>query len=142
MHSTDKLDDGYLGSGWILKDAIKKHGKENFIREILYICKSRKDAREKEAELVNEDFVSREDTYNLVVGGIGGGDNQWGEKNHMYGKKAHNSKRIRAIHKDGTIIETDSIESLSAIINMARGNIRNLLQKQIRGKRGWSMELY
>ena len=29
-HSTDNLNDGYLGSGTILKRAIKKYGKHNF----------------------------------------------------------------------------------------------------------------
>lgn len=30
MHSTDNLDDGYVGSGKRLWNSIKKHGKENF----------------------------------------------------------------------------------------------------------------
>lgn len=29
-HSTDNIDDGYLGSGCILQRAIKKYGKHNF----------------------------------------------------------------------------------------------------------------
>ena len=41
MHSTSNLDDGYLGSGNRLKLAVRKHGKENFIREILEYCESR-----------------------------------------------------------------------------------------------------
>ena len=42
MHSTDNLNDGYLGSGWILKQAIKKYGKENFKREVLLVLSNRK----------------------------------------------------------------------------------------------------
>ena len=34
-HSTDDLNDGYLGSGIHIKRAIKKYGKENFTKEIL-----------------------------------------------------------------------------------------------------------
>ena len=30
MHSTYKLNDGYLGSGKILRYSIRKYGKENF----------------------------------------------------------------------------------------------------------------
>lgn len=53
MHSTDNLNDGYLGSGWILKQAIKKYGKENFKREVLLVLSNRKEAREVEALLVD-----------------------------------------------------------------------------------------
>ena len=34
-HSTNKLNDGYLGSGKLLKQSIKKHGNNKFKYEIL-----------------------------------------------------------------------------------------------------------
>lgn len=67
-HSTSKLEDGYLGSGFILKSAIEKYGKENFKREILALFESEEAAFEYEKQLVNPaDPMS----YNLVSGGYG-----------------------------------------------------------------------
>lgn len=53
-HETDNLDDGYLGSGKLLKRAIEKYGEENFQREILFECSSKAEMDAREAELVNE----------------------------------------------------------------------------------------
>lgn len=36
VHSTYDLNDDYLGSGFALKKAINKYGKEKFKREILF----------------------------------------------------------------------------------------------------------
>ena len=140
LHSTDNIQDRYLGSGWVLKDAIKKYGRDKFVKEILYVFHTREEARIKEAEIVDEEFCKRLDTYNLTIGGMGV-ENQTGNKNHMYGKLAHNAKKVKAVHKDGTIIITDSIDSLSKLINIARGNIRNLIKKNIQGKLGWKVTL-
>jgi len=73
-HETDNLDDGYLGSGILIRRAIEKYGEENFKREILFECSSREEMNAKEAELVNEDFLKRDDVYNLKQGGQGGFD--------------------------------------------------------------------
>lgn len=71
-HATDDLNDGYLGSGNLLKKAIGKYGSSNFIRRILHVVSSPEDMFKIEASIVTEEFVSRNDTYNLVPGGFGG----------------------------------------------------------------------
>lgn len=136
LHSTDDLNDSYLGSGHILKEAIKKYGRDKFIKEILYVFPSRKEARRMEASIVDEEFVARPDTYNLTVGGMGVED-QTGEKNHMYGKIAHNSRKVRAEHKDGRVVVAESIRALTDLIGITRGNIRQLIKTGRRGWRGW-----
>lgn len=71
-HATDYLDDGYLGSGILLKEAIKKYGNKNFERKILHIVKSPEEMFKLEASIVTEEFVKKDNTYNLVPGGFGG----------------------------------------------------------------------
>lgn len=71
-HSTSDLDDGYLGSGKYLRRAIRLYGRENFTREVLYTYKTKEEMFAKEAELVTEDFIAMNNTYNLKRGGSGG----------------------------------------------------------------------
>lgn len=73
-HKTSNLDDGYLGSGLLIRRAINKYGVENFHKEILHVFDNEADMNAKEAELVTEEFVLQETNYNLCVGGKGGWD--------------------------------------------------------------------
>jgi hypothetical protein len=72
QHSTVNLDDGYLGSGKRLKNAIKRYGRESFKKEILYIFDTFDKMNQKEIELVNESYIKRPDAYNIVTGGNSG----------------------------------------------------------------------
>lgn len=71
-HQTTKPNDGYFGSGRAIIDAIKKHGKQNFTKEVLFIYDIEEHMNSKERELITEEFVRRSDTYNIGVGGEGG----------------------------------------------------------------------
>jgi hypothetical protein len=73
-HKTKDLNDGYLGSGTLLKRAIAKHGVEHFTKEVLFDFDNPEAMFAKEAELVTQDFLMNENTYNLKVGGFGGFD--------------------------------------------------------------------
>lgn len=71
-HSTDDINDGYLGSGKLIKDAIKKYGKENFKKDILYIFNTPEEMFNMEKEIVTENFIKNKNVYNIVTGGFGG----------------------------------------------------------------------
>lgn len=72
MHSTDNLDDGYLGSGRRLRYSINKYGIENHIREILEFCSSREELKSREEEIVNLSEIQKDNCLNLMEGGSGG----------------------------------------------------------------------
>lgn len=69
VHSTDNLDDGYMGSGVRLHYAYKKYGIENFTKEILKFFDTREQANQYEAEIVTEELVKDKNCYNVMLGG-------------------------------------------------------------------------
>jgi group I intron endonuclease len=69
IHSTNNLNDGYLGSGELLQFAIEKYGKNNFKRDILYFCFSRNETLKIENFIVDTQFVLKDTTYNKSIGG-------------------------------------------------------------------------
>lgn len=69
LHSTDNLDDGYMGSGQRLWKSIKKYGKHNHRVDILEHCPDRTTLIKREAEIVTEDFLAQEKCMNLMIGG-------------------------------------------------------------------------
>lgn len=71
VHSTNNLNDNYMGSGSRLKLAYQKYGIENFKKEILKFFDTRKEALEYEALVVNENLVQDDNCYNLIKGGYG-----------------------------------------------------------------------
>ena len=71
-HQTENLDDGYLGSGKLLQRALRRYGREKFIKEILHVYETEQEMNDREKELVTEEFCLRKDTYNLCEGGKGG----------------------------------------------------------------------
>jgi hypothetical protein len=89
-HQTKDLNDGYMGSGKLLKYAIEKHGLSNFEKEILFIFDNEADMNAKEAELVTEKFINEETNYNLCPGGKGG----WGYINENNLGVSDNQKKV------------------------------------------------
>lgn len=87
-HETNDPDDRYYGSGVHLKRAIKKYGKENFTKEVLFVFDTEEEMNAKEKELVTEDFALLKSNYNKGPGGEGGP--------HFKGRK-HSEETIQKI---------------------------------------------
>ena len=113
VHNTDDINDSYLGSGKILKYAIKKYGIENFKRDILKIFDNKEESYNYEKELVGKNLVENFECYNIKQGGFGGWDyvnndadakaksvkSRTGEGNGMY-KRNHTEESKIKIRKN------------------------------------------
>ena len=106
FNKTGSKWDEYLGSGKILKQAIKKYGKESFYKIIVQIVKTEDELFNIEKEIIKiNKAVKNENFYNISNGGHGGDsfsgyskeefkkycNNLKGENNPFYGRK-HSKK--------------------------------------------------
>lgn len=123
MHSTNNIEDGYMGSGKRLKYSLNKYGKENHRVEILEFFDSREELANREKEIVNLNEITKKECINLVVGGKGQfpkfeslsedkkrtildnlkkhSQQRW--KNDQFRKKMSliNSNQLKKFHKEG-----------------------------------------
>jgi hypothetical protein len=91
MHSTDDLNDGYLGSGTRLRRSIRRNGAESFNLEILEFFDNRIDLANREKQLVNEDLLKDPMCMNIQPGGGGGFVSEAQQKyRSVCGNKKHN----------------------------------------------------
>jgi hypothetical protein len=148
MHSTDNLEDGYMGGGKRIKNSVKKHGKDAHRKEILEFFESRGLLRQREIELVNEELLNDPLCMNLQLGGGGGFINEEHMKkfttagaistnkkikenpenwiNSMKNNSEKISKRLKFLYKSGEIIpsfqgKNHSNESILKMKNSAIG---------------------
>jgi len=105
-HQTKNLNDNYMGSGKLIRRAIRKYGADNFEREWLHIFETPEDMFFMESKIVNEDFVNDEQTYNLTSGGSGSWAHVHNEENYKRLRKQAFSanklaqKKLKILRKD------------------------------------------
>ena len=119
-HSTDLLEDGYLGSGHRLILAIEKYGIKSFQRKILYTFDTPAAMFSKEANIVNDEFLKRSDVYNIVEGGFGGYNKGTTGLKHLHhpisGKRcAVHPNTIPSMLKEGWVIGRNSSSTTNTI---------------------------
>lgn len=74
QHRTQKINDGYAGSGKILRDYYKKYGKvkdETYTKEILYTCNSLDELNQAEIDYIGTKYKDDDNCLNLKAGGGG-----------------------------------------------------------------------
>ena len=113
MHSTNDLNDGYIGSGTYLKRSINKYGIKNHKFEILEFFDSREKLALKEKELVTLQEIAKEKCMNLKVGGLGGfppnAKDAFREKlkdpeyRKEFIKKTGASETLKKLHREGRV---------------------------------------
>ena len=69
-HSTDNLNDGYMGSGKLIKLAYNKYGIENFTKKILHFAETEEELNDLEIFYI-KDLDAKNNGYNLTDGGDG-----------------------------------------------------------------------
>ena len=104
MHSTNNLEDGYIGSGTRLWFSIRKHGRENHELEILEHFPDRSSLKEREREIVNETTLKDPQCLNLTIGGNGG-------------FSLNASKKGGAVHKQKMEFDTEYREKVKKIVS-------------------------
>ena len=118
-HQTKNPNDSYYGSGKKLELAIKKYGKENFTKELLFIFDNEQEMNAKEKEIITEEFVSRRDIYNVGVGGEGGP--------HFKGKKHSAESKVKMLHKNYT-------HSAETRAKLSEANKKRILSEETKKK--------
>lgn len=140
VHQTQdpQIFDGYLGRGFYknhsryikypespLHYAIIKYGVDKFKRETLFIYDSEKEAYQKEAELVTQEFINREDNYNVALGG---------KLNHKPARKVYQFD-----FEGNKIAEYENVLAASKVLNISPSNINDaILHKRTSANSLWS----
>lgn len=112
-HATNKLYDGYIGSGHLFKKAVKKYGKNNFVNGILEFCEY-DEIFKKEKEWIYNLNTKAPIGYNLTMGGEGciGYKHTPETMNKLIGRKiSTESKKKMSLAKKGKKINYKKIIS-------------------------------
>ena len=96
MHSTNDLEDGYLGSGRRLRRSIRKHGEDSHTKEILEFFDSRELLVEAEKVAITDDMIGDPMCMNLMGGGKGGfvSDEQQRHRSQCGGRALAEKRRL------------------------------------------------
>lgn len=130
VHSTDDLNDGYLGSGVHLRRSVKKYGKDQHIQEIMYSVSSRQEALDLEETLVTEDLVKTDVLCMNLIRGGGANDREFGftEKTRKLISEA-SKRNWQTLKANGYKHPTPSPETIAKRVAKNTGKTRTKEQR-------------
>jgi hypothetical protein len=131
-HSTNNLDDGYLGSGRpIFEEAKNKYGKKNFKKEILEFFDTKEDAFNAQEKYIKKFNTLIPNGYNISpTGGLGVSgcfSKEWLIENGKKISKANKGRKLSKEHKQ-------KISNSLSGKPKSKEHIKNLLNKN-KGKK-------
>lgn len=135
VHKTRNPNDRYLGSGKHIKAAVRKHGRDAFKKEVVFVFDNPDDAYSKEADLANSAHVARSDTYNLIRGGTYSHSDRFGQSGEL-----NSQQGTTWITREGSERKVHSSQVDSYLeVGWSRGRsprVRELSSAASRGNRG------
>ena len=161
-------DPNYYGSGKIIKQAVKKYGKENFIIQPIKFYNNVEECRRAEQELLTKyDIKNNPYCYNVKNSAIGWdkglkrsenakrkmSESKKGEKHPMYGKHlseehkknlAQSKKNVMtpivAIDKNGKVKIFESQKECSRVLGIYQGSVNKCLKGRIKQTGGYAFK--
>lgn len=118
IHSTDEVEDGYLGSGVRLTRSVKKYGRQAHKQEVLEILPDRNALKLREEQVVTDELIASDELcMNLIKGG-NSNDREFGvteetrrrlsEKSKAFVRtKEHYEKAVATRKANGSYRHTD-----------------------------------
>lgn len=113
MHSTDDLEDGYIGSGKRLWYSIRKYGRDKFVIERIEFFETREALIEREKKLVDDELLRDPMCMNLMKGGEGG----------FISEEQQKRRSIAAGLAKAAILKTDP-DMMKKLVECAANNFR------------------
>lgn len=121
-------NDPYMGSGKIIRLAIKKQGIQNFSKQILGIFHDKSLAYAFQKILVNQQFVDNPMTYNIKIGGVGGSTNKGIPHSEQTKRKIGDANRRRVWTDQSRLKMSQSKKNIS---DETRAKIKSARAKQV-----------
>ena len=97
--------------------AVKKYGPKNFKRATIAIFDNEQEAYDLEEIIVNKDFLSRPDVYNIALGGKSGNYNLTGKIIYQYSETGEFLQEYRSIKEASLQIQRNMSSIQRALLN-------------------------